>query len=248
MQAFWKRVKQKIQENATGILGTIAFHLVLILIFLAVRISTEKSRLEDLIVVDFDESPEPDRPETEMKNTDPEFEQKLAQYLAEPRSNIPVNLARQIDRQLSTKDYVKEIEKDLDANRSEEYKETQEKLRELEQIRKEDLIAEGSDTTTSEPVPYEGPTNIFYTLKGRTGLDLPVPVYKCEGGGMVEVKIAVDQRGRVVQAETDKPGDSANEICLVQAALKAAYGSLFNTDYSAPARQLGTITYHFVPQ
>jgi protein TonB len=65
---------------------------------------------------------------------------------------------------------------------------------------------------------------------------------------MIEVKIAVDQRGRVVQAETDKPGDTANEICLAQAALKAAYGTRFNADYNAPVRQIGSITYHFIPQ
>jgi hypothetical protein len=141
MWGFWKRVNEWIHENATGILGTIAFHLVLIVIFLVVRISTEKSRLQDLIVVDFDESPQQTLPEPEAREADPEFEQKLAQYLAEPRSNIPVNLAKQIDRQLSTDDYVEQLKKELNANRSEEYRETQEKIKELEEMQKEDLMA-----------------------------------------------------------------------------------------------------------
>ena len=52
----------------------------------------------------------------------------------------------------------------------------------------------------------------------------------------------------MVQVEVQKPGDTANEICLAEAARIAATGSRFNADYSAPARQTGTITYHFIPQ
>lgn len=237
---------EKIQENAIGILGTIAFHLVLILIFLIIKISTEKNRMEDLIVVDFDDTQlkEP----VENESPDPEFEERLARYLAEPRSNIPVNLARQIDRELSTENYVEELEQDLNANRPEEWQETKERLRELEEMQKEEMIMQGEETLQEPPAPYEGPTNIYYELQGRYHLRLPVPVYKCEGAGLIEVKIAVDQRGRVVQAETDKPGETANEICLAEAALSAAYGTRFNADYNAPLRQIGSITYHFIAQ
>ena len=237
---------ERIQENATGILGTIAFHLVLILIFLVVRISTEKSRMEDLLMVDFAETEAEDQPETEAP--DPEFEEKLARYLSEPRSNVPVNLAQQIDRELSTENYVRDLEQELDANRPEEIQAMQEKLKELEEMQKEELSMEGEETEEEPPAPYEGPTNIYYELKNRYHLRLPVPVYKCEGAGLIEVKIAVDQRGRVVQAETDKPGDTANEICLTEAAISAALGTRFNADYNAPARQVGTITYHFIAQ
>jgi hypothetical protein len=237
---------ERIRENAAGILGTIAFHLVLILIFLVIKISTEKKRMEELIVVDFDQTQVKDQPEPE--SPDPEFEEKLARYLAEPRSNVPVNLARQIDRELSTENYVEELEQDLDANRPGEWQETQERLKELEDMQKEELIMDGEETKQEPPVPYEGPTNIYYELKNRYHLRLPVPVYKCEGAGLVEVKIAVDQRGRVVQAETDKPGDTANEICLAEAALSAAYGTRFNADYNAPVRQIGSITYYFIAQ
>jgi hypothetical protein len=246
MPGFWGRMDERIQENAAGILGTIAFHLILVLIFLVIKISTEKRRMEDLIVVDFDETPLKEQPETDYP--DPEFEQKLARYLAEPRSNIPVNLARQIDRELSTENYVKELEQDLDANRPGEWQETRDRLKELEEMQKEELIMDGDETRQEPPVPYEGPTNIYYELKDRYHLRLPVPVYKCQGAGLIEVKIAVDQRGRVVQAETNKPGDTANEICLAEAALSAAYGTRFNADYSAPVRQIGSITYHFIAQ
>ena len=93
--------------------------------------------------------------------------------------------------------------------------------------------------------PFQGPTNIFYDLEFRYHRRLPVPVYQCIGEGIVEVKIAVDQRGRVVQADVEKPGDDFNQICLAEAARKAALQTLFNADFDAPVRQQGTITYHF---
>ena len=246
MPRFWDRLDERVQENATGILGTIGFHMVLIVIFLIIKISTEKNRMENLIVVDFeDEIPEE---QIDMESPDPEFEERLARYLEEQRSNIPVNLARQIDQELSTDKYVEELEKDLDANRPGDWQEMQERLKELEEMDKEELIMEGEDTEHTPPEPYQGPTNIYYELENRYHLRLPVPVYKCEGAGLIEVKIAVDQGGRVVQAETEKPGDTANEICLAEAARNAAFKTRFNADYNAPVRQVGTITYHFISQ
>ena len=246
MPGLWDRMDEKIQENATGILGTVAFHLVLVVIFLVIKISTEKNRMENLIMVDFDdeiieENMEPEAP-------DPEFEERLARYLEESRSNIPVNLLRKVDQELSTEKYVTELEQDINANRPEEMRELQERLKELEEMEREEIIMEGEEKEQAPPEIYEGPTNIYYDLEGRYHRRLPVPVYKCQGSGFIEVKIAVDQRGRVVQVEIEKPGDTANDFCLEEAARNAALGTRFNDDYSAPVRQVGTITYHFIAQ
>ena len=237
---------ERVQENATGILGTVAFHLVLIVIFLIIKISTEKSRIENLIMVDFDDELIEEQMESEAP--DPEFEERLASYLEESRLNVPVNLSRKIDQEISTEKYVSELEKDIDANRPEEMKELQERLKELEDLEQEEIIMEAEDKEQTPPEFYEGPTNIVYDLKDRYHLRLPVPVYKCQGAGFIEVKIAVDQRGRVVQVEIEKPGDTANEICLEEAARNAALKTRFNADYNAKVRQVGTIAYHFIAQ
>lgn len=246
MPGFWDRLDDRMQENATGILGTIAFHMVLIVIFLILKISSERNLMESMIMVDFDEEMLEEQMETEAP--DPEFEERLASYMEESRSNVPVNLARKIDQELSTDKYVRELEQDLDANRPESWKEMQDRLKELAELDQEELIMEGEDPDQGPVEAYKGPTNIYYELENRYHLRLPVPVYKCEGAGLIEVKIAVDQRGRVVQAETDKPGDTANEICLAGAARKAALNTRFNADYNAPVRQAGTIIYHFIAQ
>jgi hypothetical protein len=244
---FRKKINEFLQENATGILGTVSFHLVLATIFLTIRISAERTLLESMIMLEFEEDTEEEILQEEAP--DPEFDLLMARYLEESRSNIPVNIARQLDEQLSTDKYVDEIENELDMGRSEEYRELEERLRELEELSQEELIMEGDEMPENQiDEPFQGPTNIHYDLEFRYHLRLPVPVYQCIGEGIVEVKIAVDQRGRVIQAEIDKPGDSFNQICLAEAARKAALQTRFNADFDAPVRQQGLITYHFIAQ
>ena len=248
MSNLWKRLNEWLQENATGILGTVIFHLILAVIFLTIRISAERTLLETMIMLEFEEDTEEEILQEEAP--DPEFDLLMARYLEESRSNIPVNIARQLDEQLSTDKYVDEIENELDKGRSEEYRELEERLRELEELSQEELIMEGDEIPENQiDEPFQGPTNIHYDLEFRYHWGrLPVPVYQCIGEGIVEVKIAVDQRGRVIQAEIDKPGDSFNQICLAEAARKAALQTRFNADFDAPVRQQGTITYHFIAQ
>jgi hypothetical protein len=246
MPGFWDRLDEKMQENAAGILGTIAFHLVLISIFLVAKISNEKKLMRDMILIDFVE--EVIEEQIDLEEPDPEFEELLANYLEENKSNVPVNLATQVDQEISTDKYVQELENDLNANRPDEWKETEERLKELEELANEEISMEAEESEQSPPEPYDGPTNIYYKLEYRYHRILPVPVYKCQGSGVVVVNIVVDQQGRVVQTETEKPGETANEICLADAAKSAAMKTRFNRDLDAPVRQTGSITYHFIAQ
>ena len=245
--AFREKMQEWMQENATGILGTIAFHMVLAVIFLIIKISSEKSYLDSIILFDIEEEFVNEQIEEIMP--DPEFDQRLADYLEQASSNVPVNLARNVEEEISTEKYVRELEQKMNENRPESWEEMQERLKELEEISQEELIMEGEeDVPPQEREPYTGPTNIYYSLENRYHLRLPVPVYKCEGSGLIEVIIVVDQKGRVVHAEVDQPGAGTNEICLAEAAKKAALRTRFNADYKADNRQVGTITYHFISQ
>ena len=94
--------------------------------------------------------------------------------------------------------------------------EVEEELRQMEQAEFERLAAEEKEFETagladveSQQVgqsfdawdaQYDGLVTVRYSLKGRSGRDLDVPGYLCEGGAMVEVAIEVDPSGRVVQA------------------------------------------------
>ena len=156
---------------------------------------------------------------------------------------------RNVDKEISTEKYVQELEEEMDENRPESWQEMQERLKELEEMSQEELIMDGDeDKQQKEIEPYQGPTNIYYSLENRYHLRLPVPVYQCEGEGLIEVRIAVDQKGRVIHAEVKQTGTNYGEICLAEAAKKAALRTRFNANYKASSRQVGTITYHFIAQ
>ncbi|MBL7113377.1 MAG: hypothetical protein ISS19_15680 [Bacteroidales bacterium] len=245
------KLKHIINENLSGILGTLAFHMLVVIIFLIIKISSTRSLMDSFILVDFedDEKTEQEIIEKEIE-LDPDFEQYVADYLDAARRNIPVNVADRLNEELSTEKYVEELLDEMNDDRSEDYQRSNERLQELLEMEEgEDIIVEGEqDEEDSEPEIYQGPTNIYFSLENRYEVRLPVPVYKCEGEGIVEVQVAVDQRGRVVQVSVDNLGDSLNEICLAEAARTAALNTRFNSDFEAPVRQQGTITYHFQPQ
>ena len=79
----------------------------------------------------------------------------------------------------------------------------------------EDIIVDGDqDKEESEPEIYQGPTNIYYSLENRYEVRLPIPVYKCEGEGIVEVQVAEGSGiiGKRVRDLDDLAGKSDVEI------------------------------------
>jgi hypothetical protein len=243
------RIRKIFSNNLIGILATIIFHMVLVIIFLTLKITSIQNLIDNIIMIDIEEPKVSELIIDPPVSQDVQFDQYVAEYLESERSNVPVNLATKLDEQLSTDRFVDEFTDELSTTRSEEMIRNQERLRELEDLEAEaSAVSEGDSSQKSKPIIFRGKTNIFYSLKDRYYLRLPVPVYKCEGFGIVEVQIMVDQKGYVVNAQIPDLGESMNEICLAEAAKTAALSTRFNTDYSAPSRQEGTITYFFQPQ
>jgi hypothetical protein len=213
------------------------------------KVTSIQNLIDNIIMIDIEEPRVSELIINPPSAEDARFDQYLAEYLESERSNVPVNIAAKIDEQISTNHFVDEVEDEMSLNRSEEMIKNQERLRELQEMESENaVIAEGDSSKVSKPQVFNGKTNIFYSLKDRYHLRLPVPVYKCEGSGIVEVRILVDQKGFVVSVQIPDLGNSMNEICLAEAAKTAALNTRFNINYGAPARQEGTITYYFQPQ
>jgi len=103
------------------------------------------------------------------------------------------------------------------------------------------------NTALKEEGKYKGPAVISYYLEGRKAIVLPVPSYKCQYGGQVVVDIEVNRDGKVVNAKIDSR-NSLNDDCITEAAISAAYSSLFTDSSNDQAKQKGSITYLFVPQ
>jgi hypothetical protein len=243
------RVRKIFNDRLISILVTIIFHMVIVIIFLTLKVTSIQNLIDNIIMIDIEEPRVSELIINPPSAEDARFDQYLAEYLESERSNVPVNIAAKIDEQISTNHFVDEVEDEMSLNRSEEMIKNQERLRELQEMESENaVIAEGDSSKVSKPQVFDGKTNIFYSLKDRYHLRLPVPVYKCEGSGIVEVRILVDQKGFVVSVQIPDLGNSMNEICLAEAAKTAALNTRFNIDYRAPARQEGTITYYFQPQ
>jgi len=94
---------------------------------------------------------------------------------------------------------------------------------------------------------YEGKTRIEYSLEGRTHTYLHIPIYKCQGAGIIMLRIEVNPRGDVEKA-TVIASESVTDQCLIETAINSALVSRFNPDINAPRIQTGTLAFQFVAQ
>ena len=59
----------------------------------------------------------------------------------------------------------------------------------------EDQVSVYREDDGQKAEAYQGPSVISYTLEGRKAMNLPVPAYKCMGGGDVSVSVIVNRKG-----------------------------------------------------
>ena len=246
-------LKRFFEEHKIGILGTAAFHVLLLLIFLLVKIR-DYQRIENLdVYIDFAQSvqktPEEIAAEEKKKEEEERFQRLLRQQLKE--SNRAVNISQDLDKKISTKNYVEEVEKELNSSRSEAYQKEQEKIKKI--LNQSDIVpVNKTPEEKKKGDEYHGPTNITYRFTepplDRKTLDLPVPVYKCRGFGTVDVQVTVDQMGNVTSAKSTVVNASTDPDCLSEVAEKYARRTVFEGDLSAPPSQQAIISYQFVAQ
>ena len=84
-----------------------------------------------------------------------------------------------------------------------------------------------------------------FSLKGRSAVSLPKPVYNSNKQGTVVIDIWVDQQGRVTRVEGPAKGSTLTDAAMVNQAKSAALKARFNADTKAQEVQKGTITYIF---
>lgn len=236
------------RANVNGILGTVAFHLFIIALFMFSKLNTANREYQQAFLIDFQEESQA------VNETDAVETQDLhaRDYVsAEVRRNIAVSESeRPVPDEFT--DYSSEQMDDLN-NRVDEILDNASKGDFPELVQPEIEFEEMDDfgkqyTGDDNDEPYTGPTNIYYDLPGRRGLYVPVPVYKCPDGGIVRVNITVDNNGNVINAVIDGEPSDFNEKCLHEEAFQAALRSRFSKEPDAPPVQSGTITFHFQRQ
>lgn len=93
-----------------------------------------------------------------------------------------------------------------------------------------------------------GQGGVSYDLTGRRPNVLPKPTYNIQESGKVVVSITVDREGRVVRATAGARGTTTPSSALWRLAEDAARRARFDRNLNAPEEQTGTITYNFVIQ
>ena len=235
-------MKRLSPETKAGLYITAIVHVAVIIVLLLVQIGAQWKR-ENSFVLDFTKMEEQEREEREKVFKEMTAE-KLEELIAAAQS-IPIRNVT-VDRS-SLKD-------DRGTNAEELYKEAERLAQELkdgQNQQAEDEIVAAPASKINEPKqetkPYSGPSVLSWSLDGRKASHLPIPAYRCYGAGEVTVMIAVNNRGEVLNAKVNEDV-STNDSCLRTFAVRAARLSKFSSSETAPARQMGTITYAFIAQ
>jgi hypothetical protein len=233
--------------NRAGLYLTISIHLGLLIVFLSYQIGFQLQQ-EASFMLDFSRLEEAERV-AQRAQLRSEIAQELDALLSGNATAIPRNVA------VDASERGQQLRDDRHRNPAQVYDEHQALQAKLDASRRAAQALQGSDqvapiSTNEQPrqaETYKGPSVISWKLEGRRAINLPIPVYKCLGGGDVTVMIAVDQKGYVIAASvvTDF---SSSDACLTEYAIRAAKQSRFSRNDNAPVRQQGEIVYRFIAQ
>ncbi|MEG1089003.1 MAG: hypothetical protein RSE02_05990, partial [Bacteroidales bacterium] len=213
------------KEKKIGFYSTVIFHMLLIIAFLLTTIHGLISE-ETSFVLDFTKQEELEQVEkiVQMKE---QASKEIDDILSGKASdNKYRNVA--VDRSSKT------LKDDRFKNPNQVYDEANALQKKLDASKREALKEQGADDVVSgndkvsnnKAETYKGPSVISYSLDGRKSMSLPIPVYKCYGGGDVSIRIVVNKKGYVVDAQVIE-GASAGDECIRRYAVDAAKKSRF---------------------
>ena len=248
------KVNEIYRQNIYGVIATLTFHILLLLVLITSSLESAKLTPEEAIVVDLA------TPEIKLHGTEKEKAQQAptsSQHtlssattkglLASNRAvNDAANTKSRSNDPFFDNDYNKEIAaaKKLvnDVNRT-----LSQEIPKIGDIHMPVDNAEGKTREEVKQSNFKGKSNIHYFLANRFHARLPIPIYLAEGGGEVIVDIVVGRDGHVLSANP-RLDPKITDLNILAYSKQAAEKTWFNEDPSAPERQKGTITYLFVTQ
>jgi len=241
---------QQIRAKKNGFLGSLAFHLLLLIVFLIFKINGDKEEyhegveldlmtLQELAFLEFQQPDDlsPDDGSSARNIAVEQQEDRIESFDDYENYKLSGQSVNNIVSNLIQTD-IKQIIDENNLNPSDN---------ELPDISIEPIDVFVPKELEEEQV-YEGPTNIYFSLKDRKITRLIVPVYKCQGGGLIQVEIRVNRRGKVEWTSIDTAVSTTSDPCLISAAKRSASKTRFNFNTKAPMLQTGTITFRFIAQ
>jgi hypothetical protein len=246
----WSGIKKFVKENRVALLYTLIFHLLVLIIFIFVKVEGLKNDMELGIELEFEEKTiEQLLAEEDMEVPAEWLEEIMRQRELSSNRAVNLNAGDQFSEEISTREYVNDLLEQIEEARNQD---DREKLEELQAIlASADYVPPASDDEEENAV-YAGPTTITFEFLeepvNRGKVELTVPVYRCQGSGLVKVEVLVAPDGSVREAEVLEPIVGSDRICFADAALAAALSSRFRIELNGPARHRAVISYSFVAQ
>ena len=253
-----------------GLLGTVAVHIVLLIIFLIAAFKTPLPLpAEQGILINFGDV------KYASGNTEPKPVKKEQPKPVETKPSPPVKTENNVATQnfeeaaaieTSPKKEEKKETKPVKKEEKKEQKEPEEKPREVNQRAlyrgaKADAESNNSEGDATGSGNQGSPTGspdsknrvqglsagdgTSFSLAGRSPVKTMEPAGNFQEEGKVIVTITVDRNGNVVNAIPGAKGTTTPNQILWEASKKAALAWKFDQKSNAPFHQKGTITYYF---
>lgn len=244
-----------VKQNINGILGTVLFHLIIIVVCMATRLSIPRQQEETFIVIDpqdfLDESIQEQTESEEPHMSDADID-KFLQSLTNVASNNSTNNTKyRNESPMSEADMKAKYEEEfLREKYGNDYDKNVNKT--YEDYIDQNRLNNDNKSSASQSNPNHTATGkalVFVELenKDRGKAYIHVPVFTCYGGGTVVVDITINSSGKVVSAEIISSSVNSDGECLKTEAKNAALKSKF-TKISGTKTEKGKITYQFINQ
>lgn len=245
-----------VSRNRYGIMGTLAFHLFLLIILFSFKLNTKRIFSEPEIFIDISAEiaeqilkEEEEKIEKALEEKNSEINKSVDELLKSIAVNQNVKKSKS-DPKENLENMIEEIRKNLDEYGSDEAPGGKKNSNDykLDSITVAEAKKQQRALDSLQSIEYSGPSSVYYSLEGRHKIYLPIPVFKCEGEGKIVVQIVVNRSGKVINANVLEKKSDVKDECLFEAAIGASYKTKFNISSSSPIQQKGSITFHFVRQ
>ena len=255
LKRVWEEIRRRSglisNEDKAGLYITVIIHLTVIIVLTISQIGSELGKINSF-VMDFSA-----QEAEEEKIKEKEFKEQISKRLDDLiNGRIPLERASNENVKNIAVDAGSHLKDDRNTDADDLYKDAERLAKQLkdgqkqaieEDAREETVDLGKENTSIREEKEYSGPSVLSYSLDGRKASHLPIPAYRCMGGGTVTVIITVDPSGRVLNAKV-MDDVSSEDSCLRNFAVRAARLSRFSISTTAPARQTGEIVYRFIAQ
>lgn len=245
----WKGIIGFIRDNRVALLYTLIIHLVILIILTFVKVKGLRDQQELGVEIEFEEKTVEDILAEREEIPAEWLEELMRQRALSSNRAVNLNAEDQLNQDISTQEYVKDLLNQIEEARNQE---DREKLEELQRILASADYVPPSGGEEEENTVYAGPTTITYEFLeeplSRGKVKLTVPVYRCQGSGVVKVEVAVAPDGSVREARVLEPIIGDDRICFSDAALAAARTSQFRIELNGPEKHKAIITYNFIAQ